>query len=72
MHRSVEHLTTRDWRSETTTCACRRLARLEVLLLLTHLSWRHRAQLITASSRRNHNLAASHTRRLSASASQPD
>ena len=72
MHRSVEHLTTPDRRSVRPTRARRRLARLEVLLLLTHLSRRHRAQLITASSRRNHNLAASHTRRLSASASQPD
>lgn len=66
MHRSVEHLTTRDWRSETTTCACR-LVRLEVLLLLTHFSRCHRAQLIPASSRRNHSLAASHTRRVSIS-----
>jgi len=41
---------------------------LEVLLLLTHLSRRDRAQLIMASSRRNHNLAAAHTNRLSASA----
>ena len=67
MHRSVEHLTTHDRRSDTTTYACR-LDRLEVLLLLTHLSRRDRAQLIMASSRRNHNLAAAHTNRLSASA----